>query len=236
MLIEEIIQRVQSLYSKGVESDDSRLTARHIYNKMTSVRSKLISQQANKKQKINQWNYQTISCIEMIRVEKHDCPCLPPIGCHMWRTKYKLPKPLANLNNHLIQSVTSIEGGMVLSEVMWHQVKYLSGNKYTNIKSAYFIQNEYLYIVSKVSPKVIAITALFQEPLDAINYQTLCKEQCVDCQGCVDIFTQEFPIDADLIEPLIQECVQELVVMFSQIPEDKRNTSSDDKEGQNNRK
>jgi len=236
MLIEEIIQRIQSLYSKGVESDDSRLTSRHIYNKMVSVRNKLISQQANKKQKINQWNYQTISCIEMIRVEKHDCPCLPPLGCHIWRTKYKLPKPLSNLNNHLVQSVTSIEGSMIFSEVLWHQVKYLSGNKYTSTKSVYFIQNEYLYVASKSSPKVIAITALFQEPLDAINYPTLCKEQCEDCQECIDILSQEFPIDADLIEPLIQECVQELVVMFSQVLEDKRNTSSDDKENTSNRK
>ena len=34
MKIKEIIQRVQSLYSKGVQSDDTRLSDRHIYNKM----------------------------------------------------------------------------------------------------------------------------------------------------------------------------------------------------------
>ena len=53
MLIKEIVQRIQSLYSKGVQSDDSRLSDRHIYNKMITVRSKLISQQHNKKQKIS---------------------------------------------------------------------------------------------------------------------------------------------------------------------------------------
>jgi len=58
MTIKEIIQRVQSLYSKGVQSDDVRLEDRHIYNKMITVRSKLISQEAKKRQKINQWNYQ----------------------------------------------------------------------------------------------------------------------------------------------------------------------------------
>ena len=75
MKIGEIVQRVQSLYSKGVHSDDSRLSARHIYNKLLTVRARLISQEAKKKQKISQWNYQTISCIELIKVPAHECPC-----------------------------------------------------------------------------------------------------------------------------------------------------------------
>ena len=48
----EIIQRVQSMYSKGVESDDSRLRARHIYNKLLTTTAKLYQQQKNKKQRI----------------------------------------------------------------------------------------------------------------------------------------------------------------------------------------
>ena len=99
MKIGEIVQRVQSLYSKGVHSDDSRLSARHIYNKLLTVRARLISQEAKKKQKISQWNYQTISCIELIKVPAHECPCLPPIGCDMLRSKYKLPKPLSGLSD-----------------------------------------------------------------------------------------------------------------------------------------
>ena len=49
MKIGEIIQRIQSLYSKGVESDDTRLMSRHIYNKLLTVRARLISQDAKKK-------------------------------------------------------------------------------------------------------------------------------------------------------------------------------------------
>ena len=66
MKVHEIIQRVQSLYSKGCQSDDSRLSPRHIYSKLVSLRSKYISQQAKKKQKINQWNFQTLPCVELI--------------------------------------------------------------------------------------------------------------------------------------------------------------------------
>ena len=48
MKIGEIAQRVQSLYSRGVESDDTRLMQRHIYNKLLTTRAKLISEQAKK--------------------------------------------------------------------------------------------------------------------------------------------------------------------------------------------
>ena len=41
----EVIQRIQSLYSKGVQSDDSRLRPRHIYNKLLSTTAKLYEQQ-----------------------------------------------------------------------------------------------------------------------------------------------------------------------------------------------
>ena len=41
MLVKELVQRIQSLYSKGVQSDDTRLSSPHIYNKLITVRSKL---------------------------------------------------------------------------------------------------------------------------------------------------------------------------------------------------
>ena len=51
MYIKEVIERIQSLYSKGVSSDESRLSDRHVYNKVLSVRMQLLSQQLKKKQR-----------------------------------------------------------------------------------------------------------------------------------------------------------------------------------------
>ena len=48
MEVGKIVQRIQSLYSKGVESDDTRLMSRHIYNKLLTVRARLISQDAKR--------------------------------------------------------------------------------------------------------------------------------------------------------------------------------------------
>ncbi|MGL6120767.1 MAG: hypothetical protein ACRC0V_09705, partial [Fusobacteriaceae bacterium] len=154
MVIGEIVARITNLYEKGVPSRSSRLSPRHVYNKMLTVRSKLIRQEANKKQKINQWNYQTIPCLELEKTTIHNCPCIPPIGCYISKSKYPLPKPINNLDNHLIQYVSSIDGSVVFSEISWLQKKYKSGNKYTSKKPDYFIKDGYLYITHSSKIKI----------------------------------------------------------------------------------
>ena len=225
MTIAEIIQRVQSLYSKGVQSDDSRLTSRHIYNKMLTVRAKLISQESKKNQKVNQWNYQTLPCVELEKAPIHECPCLPPVGCSILKTKVKLPKPLTNLNNHLIQSVSSLDGSIIYSEVTWNEKKYKSSNKYTSNKPDYFIRNEYLYITHRNGPKVISITGLFEDPLEVEDYPSFCPEN--DMLDCISPLDKDFPIDNDMVDTLIEMSANELVVLFSQNQEDLSNNSRD---------
>lgn len=227
MIIKDIIQRIQSLYSKGVQSDDSRLSDRHIYNKMVTVRSKLISQQHNKKQKINQWNYQVLNCVELIKAEPHECPCIPPMGCEILRTKHKIPKPLTGLNSHLIQSVTNVNGDVIFSEISWESKKYKSSNKYTADKPDYYVRNGYIYITHKTGIKLISITGLFDDPLEAENFPSMCKENCNDCNDCESFLDKEFAIDNDLIDTLIDICKIELVEQFSQMTEDLSNNASD---------
>lgn len=179
LLIKEIVQRVQSLYSKGAQSDDSRLSQRHIYSKLISLRNKYISQQAKKRQKLNQWNFQTLPCVEVIKVPQSLCPCAAVPGCDILRTKYPLPKPLSDLNNHLIQSVTSIDGNTIFSEIQWDEVKYKASSKYTATKPDFFINDSYLYIIGLAQRirhlKVITITGLFEDPLSAEDFPNICN-------------------------------------------------------------
>lgn len=233
MKVGEIIQRIQSLYSKGVNSDDSRLTSRHIYNKILTVRSKLIYQKANKKQKLNQWNFQTLPCIELVKAEVHECPCLPPIGCSILKTKYPLPKPITNLTTHLIQSVSTIDGSVIYSEIGWNEYKYKKGNKYTANKPDYFIRNGHLFITYKSGPKVITVTGLFEDPWEAEKFPSYCPD-CEDCIDCSSILDMEFPIDNDLTDTLIEFCIQELIIIFTQNQEDKTNNSKDDNQSNPN--
>ena len=199
LLIKEVIQRVQSLYSKGAQSDDSRLSQRHIYSKLISLRSKYISQQAKKRQKLNQWNFQTLPCVEVVKVPQSLCPCTPVSGCDILRTKYPLPKPLSDLNNHLIQSVTSVDGNVIFSEIQWNEVKYKASSKYTSTKPDFFVNDGYLYIIGLVQKmrhlKTITITGLFEDPLVAENYPNICdcpNKVTGQVQQSVTYLTQTF--------------------------------------------
>mgnify|MGYP000294406911 CR=1 FL=1 len=223
MTIGEIIQRVQSLYSKGVESDDSRLSSRHIYNKLLSSRSKLISQKANKKQNISSWNYQTLPCVNLIKVPAHECPCFPPVGCEVLRSEYKLPDPISGLSGVLIKSVTSIERSLKIDAITINAVNSQKGNKYTSKKTNYFIQDGYLYITTPTNLKVVSIIGLFEDPIDAISY---CNS-CTGCINCLNYKEEEFPISSDLVDALIELTVIEVIQIFSKRIEDATNNTRD---------
>lgn len=222
----ELIQRIQSLYSRGVQSDDTRLSSRHIYSKLLTSRARLIKQQLNKKQKISQWNYQTLHCVELEKAELHECPCLPPLGCSIMKTKYPIPQPISSMDKEMLQSVTSLDGSVIYSKIGWVEKKYKSANKYTASKPDYYIRNDFLYVTHKNGPKVITITGLFENPFEADKYPSLCDKDCKDC-NCNSPLDNEFPIDSSMVDTLIELTVQELIVLFSKGIEDLTNDTKD---------
>lgn len=226
MFIKEIIERIQSLYSRGVSSDESRLSDRHVYNKMLSVRMQLLSQQLKKKQRVSDWNYTVLPCVELIKVPNHECSCLGDLGCDVYRTKYPIPKVLTDSNRHYIEFVMSVESGMKIEEVTRQGVLYLKGNKYTGNKPKYLFENGYLYFPMPKSPGVVKIKLLAEDPLEARKYPSLCAD-CVECEDCTPYPDYPFDIDGDLIEPLIDICVQEIIGIFERRTEDTKNNSRD---------
>lgn len=227
MVLGKIIQRIQSLYSKGVQSDDSRLSSRHIYNKIVTLRSKLVAQEAKKRQKIGQWNFQTINCAELIKAPVHECPCIPAMGLYIYRTKYKLPEVLTDLDTHLIQSVTSLDGQTIYGETTWKGKKYKAHDKYASDKPDYFIRNGYLYITGNNETEVISITALFDDPVKASNYSSYCNECNEEENTCLSNLDLEFPMESDLIDTLVEMASVELISKFNQSREDVTNNSND---------
>jgi hypothetical protein len=224
MKLGELIQRVQSLYSKGVESDDSRLSRRHIYNKLLTVRSRLLYQEANKKRVLSQWNYQTLPCVELIKVPAHNCPCIPPIGCDILRSKYVLPKPINSIFGDLIQSVSAIDKSVKIDRVTINSLNFQKGNKYAKKKLQYFIQDGFLYISTPTRIKWVSVVGLFDDPMEASKFRGYCDGENTEC---LDYMNEDFALDSNLMDVLIELSLQELVVMFSQNMEDTNNDSAD---------
>lgn len=225
MKVGEVIQRVQSLYSKGVHSNDTRLTARHIYSAISTARATLLRQQSNKNQKISNWSYQILPCVELQQAAIHECPCIPTNGCVILRSKYKLPKPITGLDANLIQYVTSLDGAIRFDESNFENNKYMIGNKYTSAKPDYYFRNGYLFITTLKALKALTVSILADSFIEANSFHSYCP--CEGCE-CQDIMEMEFPIDGDAIVPLLKIANEELIIIMKQVGEDRSNNSGDD--------
>ena len=208
MTVGELIQRVQSLYSHGVQSDDSRLSSRHIYNKLKSVRMKLLYDDLKRKKSVNAINYQTLPCVELIKANIQECGnCLPTLGCDLLRSKLELPKPASDGLTNYIESVTSVDGTIRYTETQWSAKKY-----------------NFLYITWVRGPRILTVTGLFEDPIEVATYPAVCEEK-----QCLDPYTLEFPIEGRFIEPLIEIAYRELIEMFSASAQDLSNNSTEDR-------
>lgn len=226
MIVSEIIDRIQSAYSSGVKSDDSRLSSRRIYNKMLTVRSMLLSRILKKKQLVNQFSYQTLECIELVSATPYECNELELYeGCKILRTKDKIPTPLNDYDNHSIQYVTSIDGEMVYSEITTLKAGYKKGAKYTRKKLDYFFKNGYVYVTHKSGPRLITISGLFVDPFEVAIFPNFCNDK--SCDGCLTPMEIEFPFPEQEMDTLVEMCVQELVELMLKVPEDRSNNMSD---------
>lgn len=219
----EIIDRVQALYSKGVQSDDTRLSPRHIYSKILTARAFLLGNKLKGKQKVSDWNYQTIGCVEMIEVKPMDSPCAPMVGCKMIRSKYKIPVPISDYSKDTISMVSTIDASKIFTLTSPKQMRFSKGNRFTPKEEKYFIQNGYLYISSSHHYPVIMISGLFEDPFAVEQFEQSCSN-CESC--CPDPLEMDFPIDLDLVEAVVKLAVEELQV-FNQSLEDTSSNTAD---------
>lgn len=231
VLISEIIQRIQSAYSKGVQSKDTRLTDRHIYSAALTARGTLIEQQANKTQYINDWVYQTLP---YVRLEK-----APITGVNVPKSKVilksvnPLPKLVSNISKRLIRSVTSLDGSISFSSTTFSLNKYNKGNKYTGDKSKVYVRNKYLYLTVLTQLEAISIDAIFEDPIEVYQFNLdNDPNPCDDCK-CKSAYDIEFPIDRDLLGAVVRLAEPELISLFSQMTEDTTNNAIDDNSTKN---
>lgn len=225
--IGQLVTRVQNEYSKGVASDDSRLSDRLIYATLVSMRAYLIQNKFEKKGYIAESNFMFLNCLSIMEVDSNaDCLCMPVKGCPTLRST-KLPQLLSVGTENGIQAVYTSDGANKLTIGTRESTIYASGNKYTAKATRAFFENSYLYITGKNIPKVVKVKALPRDPLEFKNYNEMCNN-CQECEAnCYDITTFNFPIDGDLEPALIDMTTKELLTKFAVAYEDQTNNSTD---------
>ena len=240
ILRSEIISRVQSMYNRGVASDDSRLSARQIYSKIKTTRALLLKRELERKRSthsMSEWNIQTLGCVKMELVPPHECPCAPPVGCKILKSKCKLPKPIqSNIMGPYLTDVTTLDGSTVFTATTWSRKKYRNADKYTANNPDYFMRNEHLYITVNTDLEFVSVSGVFEDPDDAEAFSAECSCE-VTVPGfsidCTPHYSKELILDEYLVEPLIQMVMKE-ILLITNYPQDTTNDAKDDTKSANN--
>lgn len=215
MLVSELVQRVLSLSNGGVHNIEERLKPQHIYSKAMSVRNKLVERRVRRNANLNPSLFQMIPCVELIQVPQSKCPCAIPNNCVALRTKEKVPISINGTTKHRI--VSTVEGSTIFDETTIARLRYAGGNRYSKMNDSYFIQDEYYYIITNKSTlRLISIYDIFKNPDEVYKFPSHCFENEDDCGecGCESMLDQNFPIEADLEDTLIELIANELIVFM----------------------
>lgn len=230
--IQEAIQRIQSRYSKGVQSDDTRLSSRHIYSKLLDTRARLINQAANKFQLVPIQCYQSLPAVEMIQVPINDYPAIPPLG-YILRSKFPIPNIVANHTRLIMKPVMSIDGQTRFESTDWESMKYIKDNKFTSQVPRFYIHDignltgKYLYITTTRRPEAVVLYAVFEDPIEAHVFPVYCATSNIQ-NMCPQYPSLEFPIEEDMLGVAVELVAQELIDAFTKQKRDKANNSKDD--------
>lgn len=216
MLIGELISRTkEECYDKGVPSDDTRLRPRLVFNKLLTIRNVLLPQKADKNQLLAVSNYDTI--IEDLVIVNSP---IAGITSKLYRTKNKIPNILYKMSYPLIQTVQNLDinNPLYFTATTYDKARYVVAAKFTGNNKKYFLHDNYMYFIGvDCDLKSVSITAIFDTVL-------------FDNKQCKSYLEYEFPLQAELIESMIQLAQEGLIKVFYPTLYDNLNNAKDDRE------
>lgn len=216
----EIVSQVKTFFSRGIWSDDDRVSSRHIIKIALRKRARILKQEQEKKSLKERFSRQRIPCMELIQVDKHECECLPiKTSCNkLRRTKNKIPKPVKDF----LYSITSLDGNVVYSPTEFNDYRRFSRLLPLREKPRYYISNEYGYIIGDDDKMFISIEGVFADPLEAT------KASCDNGESegtCLDANEQDFTLISDLEDSVMILTLEEIAKLYQYGKEDNLNNS-----------
>lgn len=201
----QVVQAFRLLIAdKGRISDDSAVSTRHVLFNLLRYRAFMLNERFHARRPISRYNYQTIPCIGLEEVDKHECPCAPKSGCSFLKTKVTIPVPIGGF-----KSITSIDGGINYTYVEWDKFKYKLDSRIKGTKvAAYYttktsVAGTFIYVYNDIHKKFLTITSMFENPIDVQSLPT--------CDGVQDKCTR--PLDREFIlDPELFGLVTELTI------------------------
>lgn len=219
--IRQAVDRVKSGYSKGVSSSNVRVSNRLAYSKLVTMANMMTSQMLSKGRPVSEFHYIYLDCIKMQCSEVHECDCLPTLGKKYWKSVEPLPEILNSNRGLAINYVSTVDGQDQYTKDTFDNIKYLEGNAYTSKAPRWFIKSNHLYVLQEKNRKVLSISALFTDPIEAYTH----NNQCGTVEIC-NVFDLPFNvIESHRVDELIKLTVAELLNIGNSTLEDVTNNA-----------
>lgn len=227
MTIRELIARVKSSYNAGVGSDDSRLRARLVYSKIKTAYADLLND-VRIRVRASDFTRTTIDCVQLVPSTHYECDCLPPLGCKVYRSKYKIPKPLFNLGRLQFGPVKTIDGLKEYSVLTSQEITYSAHSKYAHSIESSFIKNGYLYVIKNPDgTELVSVTLIPEDPFAVAEFKNMCKD-CSPVSECISILDTQFNIDPEIVDKVIERATADTIKYYFGVPKDRNNDGAED--------
>lgn len=213
----KLVSDVRNIATSGSNPIEFKIEDAQILFWCLQIRAMLISQSIQKTGDILEIWLQTLSCLELVQVDKSEC-CEIDTGCMILRTVEQIPEIIETVGDVAMVKVTTPKGDIIPSTNHLED-SYSKYTKYTSNKRRYFHKNGYIYITNEDFLSHINITAVFEDPTELLDF--------VGCDGdtCFN-WDSPFPCSLKMANDITNIVLKTKVYPFLQLSPDNTNDAN----------
>lgn len=217
-----IAQHVSALRGliQGFSETETPFTDERLYHLFNAAALRLVKQKMDKSFKTSDWNTK-VFCIALESGTIHNCSCLP--SCTVLKSVHPIPRPLTSRSRDLLKVHT----------LDHRDIAYLNPSTYYTYqwdevrvnKLSYSIIDDHIVLWNadpeNIVPRAILVSGYFED-ISAWSGLEACDAEGNPDGVCFDMFTEDYPLDNDLVDPAYR-MVLELLRLPVSIPQDRIN-------------
>ncbi len=139
---------------------------------------------------------QSLDCLEMEEASAMECCYQENIGCTVWRTKLKVPRPVRLYDGTDFTYVGTVDGKQPYQRTTPVQADYSRYSKWSKVLPQYIYTNDRIYVYN-TTPIKILVRGIFEDPTHLEEY--LC------CNNSVAFTSDmEYPMSMDMVQRVTQ--------------------------------
>jgi len=189
----ELIARIKNLYiSRVISQENKPLTNRQVYNKLSTVRARVLSQEYNKQRTL------VDECYQILPMALINVGYIFDTNTRVLKSQNRIPAIVTGKDGYLIQSVTNINAILEIYPINQEEAKYVQYNRYTGKSLYYYFADSFLYVKNSDSLKQVIVNGVFLNPLDLPD----------DLPNFLD---RKFPVNSSLIDSIVTLTIEELL-------------------------